>query len=79
MAMTQESRKVDELGRIVLPKSVRLLMDINPGDELLISSDGQKITMEHYATSCIFCGSTEKISDFKGKAVCKKCRKEMSK
>lgn len=79
MAVTQETRKVDELGRIVLPKSVRLLLDINPGDELLITSDGQRVTLEHYATSCIFCGSTEKVVDFKGKPVCKKCRKELSK
>jgi transcriptional pleiotropic regulator of transition state genes len=71
-------RKVDELGRIVLPIELRRNLDIEERDALEIYMDGDKIVLQKYQPACVFCGSNDGISDFKGRNVCKKCRKHIS-
>lgn len=70
-------RKVDELGRIVLPIELRRTLDIAEKDALEIYVEGNSIILKKYQASCIFCGDSKKVIDFKGKNICTKCLKEL--
>ncbi len=69
-------RKVDELGRIVLPMELRRLHDIAPRDSLEIFTEGDNIILKKYEPQCVFCSNSEEMKTFKGKNVCVKCLKE---
>ncbi|WP_054950281.1 AbrB/MazE/SpoVT family DNA-binding domain-containing protein [Numidum massiliense] len=73
MKATGIVRKVDELGRIVLPIELRRTMLINVKDPLEIFVDGDKIVLKKYSPSCIFCGSADRVEPYKGKMVCDDC------
>ena len=73
MKSTGVVRKVDELGRIVLPISIRQIMDINEKDSLEIFTDENKIILQKYQPSCIFCNNADNIVYFNGKRVCEDC------
>ena len=79
MKSTGIVRKVDELGRIVLPIELRRTLDIDIKDSLEIFVEGSSIILKKYETSCIFCGSVKNIEPFKGKNVCSACKSELSK
>jgi transcriptional pleiotropic regulator of transition state genes len=70
-------RKVDELGRIVLPIELRRTLDISERDALEIYVDGSSVVLKKYRPNCIFCDSTKGITEFKGKNVCAKCLKAL--
>lgn len=70
-------RKVDELGRIVLPIELRRTLDIGEKDAIEIYVEGTSIVLKKYQPSCIFCGESKKVVDFKGKNVCSKCLHEL--
>lgn len=70
-------RKVDELGRIVLPIELRRTLDIGEKDAIEIYVEGTSIVLKKYQPSCIFCGESKKVVDFKGKNVCSKCLREL--
>lgn len=79
MKNTGISRRVDELGRIVLPIELRKALDINEKtDSLEIYVEDGRIILEKLQPKCIFCGSTEGLKEFKGKKVCQKCVQEMN-
>ncbi len=73
MKSTGILRSVDELGRIVLPKSMRQNLDISERDQLEIYIEGDRIILRKYQPSCIFCESTENVVFFNGKRVCAAC------
>ena len=75
MKATGIVRKIDELGRIVLPIELRRTMNIAVKDSLEIFVDGDSIILKKYSPSCIFCGQTEGILTFKGKNVCADCKR----
>lgn len=77
MKSTGMVRKVDELGRVVIPIELRRNLDINVRDALEIFVHEDQIVMRKFETSCIFCNSTEKVESFKGKLVCADCLKEL--
>lgn len=77
MRSTGVVRKVDELGRIVLPIELRRTLDIKEGEPLEIYVDGEEIILKKYQPGCIFCGTANDVINFKGKKICKKCLKEM--
>jgi len=66
-------RKVDELGRIVLPIELRRTLDIAEKDALEIYVDGDKIMLKKYAPSCVFCGDTRGVTMYKDKNICSAC------
>ncbi len=70
-------RKVDELGRIVLPIELRRSLDIEDKDALEIFVEGESIVLQKYEASCTFCGSVEHVQEFKGKRVCAACLREL--
>lgn len=78
MKSTGIVRKIDELGRIVLPIEMRHTMHIEPRDPVEIFVEGNSIILRKYEQECVFCGSTKKVSPFKGRCVCENCRKELS-
>lgn len=78
MKSTGIVRKIDHLGRIVLPIELRRVLDIEIGSPLEIYVEGESIILKKYQPACIFCGSSEGTADFKGRCVCAACRKEMS-
>lgn len=79
MKSTGIVRKVDELGRIVLPSELRKTLNINVKDTLEIYTSGDSIILKKYFPACIFCGSADDITDFKGKNICNNCLKQMTK
>lgn len=71
-------RKIDELGRIVLPIELRNKMDINTKDSVEIFVDNDKIILKKYQPCCVFCGNADNVTMFKGKLVCRGCIEEMT-
>ena len=78
MKATGIVRKVDELGRIVLPIELRRTLDIAERDPLEIYVDGASIVLNKYQPACIFCGDSREIMSYKGKNICKNCLKDLS-
>jgi len=79
MKSTGVVRKVDELGRVVIPMELRRTMGIEEKDSLEIFTDGEKIVFKKYQPGCIFCGNAEGISNYMGKYICKTCKVELGK
>lgn len=79
MKSTGIVRKIDELGRVVLPMELRKTLNLNVKDALEIYVEGDKILLKKYLPCCIFCGSDKGITDFKGNNICESCKKELAK
>jgi transcriptional pleiotropic regulator of transition state genes len=71
-------RKVDQLGRIVLPKSLRKRYQMNEGDPVEILVQGDHIILERYRPKCVFCGNMDGVSEFKERHICGSCLAEMN-
>ena len=65
-------RKLDELGRIVLPMELRKTLDLKVRDSIEISVEKGAIVLKKYSPACVFCNKETKVADFKGKNVCSK-------
>ncbi len=72
------ARKVDDLGRIVLPVELRRLHDIKTGDALEISVDGDAIILRKLTTQCVFCGSADQLTSYRGRPLCETCQGELA-
>ena len=73
MKSTGVVRRVDELGRIVLPIEIRKTLDINPKDAIEIFTDNEKIVLLKYQPACIFCNDVNDVVYFNNKRVCRAC------
>lgn len=73
MKSTGIVRKVDELGRIVLPIELRRTLDIAEKDSLEIYVDENTIVLKKYQPSCVFCDNPKDIVTYRGKNICSKC------
>lgn len=78
MKSTGIVRKVDELGRVVIPIELRRTLDIEEKDALEIYVDSDRIILRKYEPACIFCGNADDVVNFKGKNVCQECLSSMS-
>lgn len=78
MKSTGIVRRVDDLGRIVLPRELRKILNIDPRDSLEIFMDGDTIILRKYEPQCIFCGQASGVRTFKSKNVCENCIKEIN-
>lgn len=78
MKSTGIVRKIDMLGRVVLPIELRKHMEIASYDEIEIFVEGDAIVLKKYSPSCIFCGGKEELTDFEDKNVCSACRKKLA-
>ncbi|SFH24319.1 transcriptional regulator, AbrB family [Desulfotomaculum arcticum] len=70
-------RKVDELGRVVIPIELRRTMGIDEKDALEIYVDNEKIILKKYEPACVFCGNADDVQYYRGKLVCRACTKAM--
>lgn len=77
MKATGIVRRVDELGRIVLPIELRRTLEIEERDALEIFVDGSAIVLRKYQPSCVFCGSARNVISFKGKNICPACIRQL--
>lgn len=73
MKSTGIIRKVDELGRVVIPIEIRNKFNIAEKDPIEIYVDGSSIVLKKFEPNCIFCGNTKNLSTFKDKLICSKC------
>ncbi|MBS3938466.1 MAG: AbrB/MazE/SpoVT family DNA-binding domain-containing protein [Peptococcaceae bacterium] len=73
MKSTGIVRKVDELGRVVIPIELRRTLGIAEKDSLEIYVDSEKIILKKYEPACIFCHSAEDMVNCKGKNICQEC------
>lgn len=71
-------RRVDELGRVVLPIELRRMMDIEERDQLEITMQEDQIILRKYQPSCIFCGAEDDLIPFRSKRVCRSCLSTLS-
>ncbi len=78
MKSTGITRKVDELGRVVLPIEMRRTLDISEKDALEIYVEGENIILRKHQESCIFCDSTKDLVNFNGRNVCKACIEKLN-
>ena len=78
MKSTGIVRKVDELGRVVIPIELRRTLGIDLKDALEIYVDEEKIILKKYEPACIFCGNATNVHHFQGKLVCKDCAAELN-
>lgn len=79
MKSTGIVRKVDDLGRMVIPIELRKKMNINPKDPMEIFVDEDEIILSKYEPACIFCGSMDDNIEFEGRTICKECIEKMNK
>ena len=77
MKSTGITRQLDKLGRFVLPIEIRRVLDIKEKDSLEIFTDENKIILQKYQPSCIFCNNADDIVFFNGKRVCESCLKKI--
>lgn len=72
-------RKIDELGRIVLPIETRRMLDIEPRDGVEIFLDKDMVILKKYQPSCIFCGDADNITYYRDKRICRNCLADLKK
>jgi len=77
MKSTGIVRKVDELGRVVIPIELRRTLQIAEKDPLEIYVDGEKIILKKYEPACIFCGNADNVRIYRDKNICTSCLEEM--
>ena len=73
MKSTGMIRKVDELGRIVIPKEIRKKLGIDIKDPIEIYVEGRSINLKKVESNCLFCGSNKNLITYKEKLICRKC------
>ncbi|NLN87254.1 MAG: AbrB/MazE/SpoVT family DNA-binding domain-containing protein [Syntrophomonadaceae bacterium] len=78
MKATGVVRKIDQLGRIVIPKEVRTAMAMGENDPIEFFVADNQVILQRYEPGCIFCGSGERVLRHKGLRVCARCMSEMS-
>ncbi len=77
MKSTGMVRKVDELGRIVLPAEIRQTLDIKVKDPIEIFTEEGRIILQKYQPSCVFCNNVDQVVYFKDKRICSACLEQL--
>jgi transcriptional pleiotropic regulator of transition state genes len=78
MKSTGIVRKVDELGRVVLPIELRRTLDIGEKEAVEIYVQDDSVILRKYESSCIFCGNAKDIRTFREKHICQNCISELA-
>ena len=79
MKSTGIIRKVDDLGRIVLPIELRKTLDIKEKDSIEIFIDGDRIVLQKYQPACMFCSNADDTVFFGEHRICRTCLNELKK
>ena len=78
MKSTGIVRKIDDLGRMVIPIELRKTMNINKKDPMEIFVDGEQIILRKYEPACIFCGSADDTFEYEGRTICSNCKEKIA-
>jgi transcriptional pleiotropic regulator of transition state genes len=78
MKATGVVRRVDELGRVVIPCELRRVMHINDRDSLEVFVDGDRIILKKYEPACTFTGSADELVEYMGRKISKNAIREMA-
>lgn len=79
MKATGMVRKVDTLGRVVIPKEIRKNFNLEVDDPLeIFVNDNDEIVLKKYEPACIFCASTEDVVVYNGRQICKDCIEKLT-
>ena len=78
MKSTGIIRKLDELGRVVIPIELRNKFNISEKDPIEIYVDGSNIILKKYEITCVFCGKTENLKEYKEKQICSGCLEKLN-
>jgi AbrB family transcriptional regulator, transcriptional pleiotropic regulator of transition state genes len=76
MKSTGVVRRIDELGRVVVPSELRRVFSLREGDELEISVDGERIILQKRQDVCLFCSANDPEVEFKERRICRTCASE---
>lgn len=79
MKSTGIIRRMDELGRVVIPIEIRNQFNIAEKDPIEIYVEGSSIVLKKFEPNCIFCGNTKDLMDYEGKLICKNCSTKIGK
>jgi transcriptional pleiotropic regulator of transition state genes len=66
-------RRIDDLGRVVIPMELRRTLGIRVKDPLSISVDGERIILEKHSDHCAICGSSGETVVVADRAICPDC------
>ena len=77
MKSTGIIRRVDELGRVVIPIEIRNQFNIVEKDPIEIYVEGSSIILKKFEPNCIFCGNTKNLLNYNDKLICKNCSKKI--
>lgn len=77
MKSTGIIRRMDELGRVVIPIEIRNQFNIAEKDPIEIYVDGSSIVLKKFEPNCVFCGNTKNLLTYKDKLICDKCSKKI--
>ena len=78
MKSTGIIRRVDELGRVVIPIEIRNQFNIVEKDPIEIYVDGSSIILKKFEPNCIFCNNTQDLLSYNDKLICSECAKKIS-
>lgn len=78
MKSTGIVRKVDGLGRVVIPKELRRTLGVSMKDSMEIYVDGEQIILKKYEPACIFCDNASDVVTYMGKNICRDCLKSLN-
>jgi transcriptional pleiotropic regulator of transition state genes len=70
-------KKIDNLGRVVVPKGYRMMLGLQPGDPLDVEVDGGRLLLSPHRDGCTFCGAVEATQLFLEKNICPDCLQQL--
>ncbi len=77
MKSTGIVRKIDDLGRVVLPIELRRTLSLDVGDGLEIFTEEDSIILRKHQPACVFCGGDKKLKEYSSRLLCSQCRKKI--
>ena len=77
MKSTGIVRRIDDLGRVVLPVELRRTLDLEVRDPVEIFIEGDAIVLRKYDAACLFCGATRELLSYRGKQICRSCLRRL--
>ncbi len=77
MKSTGMVRKIDELGRIVIPAEIRQNMDLQIKDSMEIFTEENRIILQKYQPCCLFCRNADNVVYFNDKRICRSCLEKL--
>lgn len=79
MRSTGVVRRVDDLGRVVIPKEMRTTLGIESGDPVEFYVDGDKVLVSKYIVGCRVCDGQSDLVNVDGVSICQGCIEDLAK